>query len=158
MSHGPDREGQIVESLLGLPHEQRDAYLQQACAGDPQLRQLVEAMLQAHQQGAALLGRSLRPPAVVAPSFPPSEKPGAHIGRYKLLQQLGEGGYGVVYLAEQDSPVKRKVALKIIKLGMDTRRVVARFEAERQALALMDHPNIARVLDAGATETGRPYF
>jgi eukaryotic-like serine/threonine-protein kinase len=118
MSHGPDREAQIVESLLGLPHEQRDAYLQQACAGDPQLRQLVEAMLQAHQQGAALLGRSLRPPTVVAPSFTPSEKPGAHIGRYKLLQQLGEGGYGVVYLAEQDSPVKRKVALKIIKVNL----------------------------------------
>ena len=80
------------------------------------------------------------------------------IGPYKLLQKLGEGGYGVVYMAEQEQPIRRRVALKIIKLGMDTKNVIARFEAERQALALMDHPNIARVLDAGATETGRPYF
>jgi len=80
------------------------------------------------------------------------------IGRYKLLQQIGEGGFGVVYMAEQTEPVRRRVALKIIKLGMDTKQVIARFEAERQALAMMDHPNIATVLDAGATETGRPYF
>ena len=86
------------------------------------------------------------------------EGPGTTIGRYKLLQELGEGGFGVVYQAEQTEPVRRRVALKIIKQGMDTRQVVARFEAERQALALMDHPNIAKVLDAGATETGRPYF
>ena len=88
----------------------------------------------------------------------PAEGPGTIIGRYKLLEKLGEGGFGVVYVAEQREPVKRRVALKIIKLGMDTREVVARFEAERQALALMDHPNIAKVLDAGSTETGRPYF
>ena len=88
----------------------------------------------------------------------PSEKAGETIGRYTLLQQLGEGGFGAVFMAEQEEPVARRVALKIIKLGMDTRQVVARFEQERQALALMDHPNIARVLDAGATETGRPYF
>ena len=87
-----------------------------------------------------------------------TEAAGAVIGRYKLLEQLGEGGFGAVYLAEQREPVKRRVALKIIKLGMDTRQVVARFEAERQALALMDHPNIAKVLDAGVTGTGRPYF
>ena len=86
------------------------------------------------------------------------EKPGSRIGRYKLLQQIGEGGCGVVYVAEQEEPVRRRVALKVIKLGMDTRQVIARFEAERQALALMDHPNIAKVLDAGATETGRPFF
>ena len=83
---------------------------------------------------------------------------GQTLGRYKLLEQIGEGGCGVVYVAEQDEPVRRRVALKVIKLGMDTKQVVARFEAERQALALMDHPNIAKVLDAGATETGRPYF
>src|SRR5262245_35230852 len=87
-----------------------------------------------------------------------AEKPGARIGRYKVLQQIGEGGCGMVYMAEQEEPVRRRVALKIIKLGMDTRHVIARFEAERQALAMMDHPNIAKVLDAGATPTGRPYF
>ena len=87
-----------------------------------------------------------------------TEGPGTRIGRYKLLQRIGEGGCGVVYMAEQEEPVRRRVALKIIKLGMDTKSVIARFEAERQALAMMDHPNIARVLDAGATETGRPYF
>src|SRR5206468_1044274 len=87
-----------------------------------------------------------------------TEQPGDWIGRYKLLHALGEGGCGVVYLAEQHEPVHRRVALKVIKLGMDTKQVIARFEAERQALALMDHPNIAKVLDAGATETGRPYF
>ena len=90
--------------------------------------------------------------------FPITEKPGDRIGRYKLLQQIGEGGCGTVYMAEQTEPVRRRVALKVIKLGMDTKQVIARFEAERQALALMDHPNIAKVLDAGATETGRPYF
>src|SRR6185436_12697474 len=83
---------------------------------------------------------------------------GDHIGRYKLLEQIGEGGFGIVWMAEQQEPVRRRVALKILKLGMDTREVVARFEAERQALAMMDHANIAKVLDAGATEAGRPYF
>src|SRR6266404_9355128 len=86
------------------------------------------------------------------------EKSGDHIGRYKLLEKIGEGGYGLVYMAEQSEPIRRRVALKLVKLGMDTKQVIARFEAERQALALMDHPNIARVLEAGATETGRPYF
>src|SRR5881394_3603194 len=94
-------------------------------------------------------------PVVVTPV---TEKPGDRIGRYKLLQQIGEGGMGIVYMAEQEEPIRRRVALKVIKLGMDTRDVVARFEAERQALALMDHPNIARVFDGGATDTGRPYF
>src|SRR5689334_22940954 len=111
-----------------------------------------------------LLGAVLEPglptasgPTVQAETLPAAE---AHerIGRYKILQKLGEGGCGVVYMAEQEEPVKRRVALKVIKLGMDTRQVIARFEAERQALALMDHPNIAKVLDGGATETGRPYF
>ena len=86
------------------------------------------------------------------------EAGGGRIGRYKLLEKIGEGGFGLVYMAEQTEPIQRKVALKIIKAGMDTHAVIARFEAERQALALMDHPNIARVLDAGATEAGRPYF
>src|SRR5688572_26115728 len=87
-----------------------------------------------------------------------TEKPGDKIGHYKLLQKIGEGGCGTVYMAEQEEPVRRRVALKVIKLGMDTREVIARFEAERQALAMMDHPNIARVLEAGATDTGRPFF
>src|SRR5216110_191387 len=103
----------------------------------------------------------MKKPAVEASPtvvLPISEGPGTVIGRYKLLEKLGEGGFGAVYVAEQKEPVKRRVALKIIKLGMDTRQVIARFEAERQALALMDHPNIAKVFDAGATETGRPYF
>ncbi len=98
------------------------------------------------------------PGGTIALDLPLTEKAGDRIGRYKLLQQIGEGGCGVVYMAEQQEPVKRRVALKVIKLGMDTKEVVARFEAERQALALMDHPNIAKVLDAGATENGRPYF
>jgi serine/threonine protein kinase len=90
--------------------------------------------------------------------LPPGERTGGQIGPYKILQKLGEGGFGAVFEADQDRPVKRRVALKIIKLGMDTHEVIARFEAERQALAMMDHPHIARVLDAGATESGRPYF
>ena len=89
---------------------------------------------------------------------PPDERPGTVIGPYKLLEQIGEGGFGVVFMAEQTQPVRRKVALKVLKPGMDTRQVVARFEAERQALAIMDHPNIAKVFDGGATGSGRPYF
>src|SRR4051812_6174331 len=94
----------------------------------------------------------------IALNIPLTEQPGDRIGRYKLLQQIGEGGCGAVYMAEQEEPVRRRVALKVIKLGMDTKSVIARFEAERQALAMMDHPNIAKVLDAGTTETGRPFF
>jgi serine/threonine protein kinase len=94
----------------------------------------------------------------MALSLPLSEQPGDKIGRYKLLEQIGEGGFGVVYVADQEEPVRRRVALKVIKLGMDTKEVIARFEQERQALALMDHPNIAKVLDAGATASGRPFF
>src|ERR1700739_1622529 len=103
-------------------------------------------------------GLSFLPEEPKAAVVPITEKPGDCIGRYKLLQQIGEGGCGTVYMAEQIEPVRRRVALKVIKLGMDTKQVIARFEAERQALALMDHPNIAKVLDAGATEHGRPYF
>src|SRR5216110_1184863 len=95
---------------------------------------------------------------IVPPGPSLGEKPGDRIGHYKLLQQIGEGGWGIVYMAEQEEPVRRRVALKIIKLGLDTRQVIARFEAERQALAMMEHPNIARVLDAGTTDRGRPYF
>src|SRR6185369_1184730 len=98
------------------------------------------------------------PTMTVAITLPLTEKAGDRIGRYKLMEKIGEGGCGIVYVAEQEEPVRRRVALKVIKLGMDTKQVVARFDAERQALAMMDHPNIAKVHDAGTTETGRPYF
>jgi serine/threonine protein kinase/WD40 repeat protein len=151
----------ILNAALELPPEERAAYLDKACAGDADLRRRVEELLQAHEQAkdfleapAAGLDRGISQRI----SVPLAEKPGEKIDHYKLLQQIGEGGCGVVYMAEQEEPVRRRVALKIIKLGMDTKSVIARFEAERQALALMDHPNIARVFDAGATATGRPYF
>ena len=145
--------------------------MDQACAGDVALRRHVEALLRVHDDAGDFFDK-LTPaarPISAEGAIPgssgtirlpgiPSEKPGDRIGRYKLLQKIGEGGCGVVYMAEQEEPVRRRVALKVIKLGMDTKSVIARFEAERQALALMDHPNIAKVLEAGATDTGRPYF
>jgi len=136
---------------------QRAEFLDRACAGDPDLRQRVEALLAAHDAAGDVhnLPYTSR---VLETSAPFREGPGSSIGRYKLLEQIGEGGFGVVFMAEQQHPVRRKVALKVIKLGMDTKQVIARFEAERQALALMEHENIAKVLDAGATDTGRPYF
>jgi serine/threonine protein kinase/tetratricopeptide (TPR) repeat protein len=133
---------------------ERESYLAEACQDNQELRREVESLLRAGEQAGDFLGQTLRLPGA---DFV-TERAGTMIGRYKLLQKIGEGGFGAVYMAEQTEPVQRKVALKIIKAGMDTREVVARFEAERQALALMDHPNIARVLDAGATEAGRPYF
>src|SRR3954452_15733077 len=134
------------------------AYLDQACEDNLAVRREVEDLLRAHaQQGGPL--DHLTPTSEPTAEYPDSrELPGTEIGPYKLMDQIGEGGMGVVYVAEQTRPVRRTVALKIIKPGMDTRQVVARFEAERQALAMMDHPNIARVLDGGATESGRPYF
>lgn len=134
---------------------ERASYLEGACQGDAEVRTKVEELLRAHLQAGRFLPTE---PSITAASVVLTEGPGTKIGRYKLLQQIGEGGMGVVYMAEQTEPVTRKVALKIIKVGMDTRAVVARFEAERQALALMDHPNIAKVLDAGESESGRPYF
>jgi WD40 repeat protein/serine/threonine protein kinase len=133
---------------------ERDRFLREACQGQPEIQQQVLSLLEADQEVGDFLDSRL-------PNLPkafPAEKPGDKLGHYKLLEQIGEGGCGVVYLAEQEEPVRRRVALKIIKLGMDTRAVVARFEAERQALALMEHPNIARVLEAGSTAAGRPYF
>jgi eukaryotic-like serine/threonine-protein kinase len=135
----------------------RAAFLDQACGRDPQLRAEIERLLQAHDQPQGLLDDLDAPAATTGPA-PIREGPGTVVGLYKLLQQIGEGGMGVVYMAEQEKPVRRKVALKIIKPGMDSAQVIARFEAERQALAMMDHVNIARVLDAGTTATGRPYF
>jgi WD40 repeat protein/serine/threonine protein kinase len=158
MSEPQKPVGVIFDAALELPPERRAAYLHEACGGDQALRQRVEALLRAHESAELFMERPAvdlsRQPSVVKLA----EQPGDRIGRYKLLQQIGEGGCGVVYMAEQEEPVHRRVALKVIKLGMDTKSVIARFEAERQALALMDHPNIAKVLDAGATDTGRPYF
>jgi serine/threonine protein kinase/tetratricopeptide (TPR) repeat protein len=146
--------------------EERAAYLDRACAGDPALRERVEALLRAHGRGGDFLGRAAGPAKTTgfepgAGEASPDTAPdsGAVIaGRYKLLERIGEGGMGEVWMAEQTEPVRRKVALKLVKPGMDSRQVLARFEAERQALALMDHPNIARVLDGGSTEAGRPFF
>jgi serine/threonine protein kinase len=138
--------------------EQRDAYLDAACGDDAELRRRVEALLRRHEESRGPLDAPLPGVEVTTNLSPVTEKPGTVIGPYKLLQTIGEGGMGVVYMAEQSEPVERRVALKIIKPGMDSRQVVARFEAERHALAMMDHPNIARVLDAGTTDTGRPYF
>ena len=135
---------------------ERMAYVDQACAGAPDLREKVVALLRAYDEASSSLDFSR--PAFSTLGYSPAEGPGSRIGPYKLLQQIGEGGMGVVFMAEQQEPVRRKVALKIIKPGMDSQQVIARFEAERQALAMMDHQNIARVLDAGATESGRPYF
>ncbi len=138
---------------------ERAAYLDRACHDNPGLRARVEALLRSHEQAGSFLGLPTGEAAATLEQIPfVAERPGGVVGRYKLLQVIGEGGFGVVYMAEQESPVRRKVALKVIKLGMDTGQVVARFEAERQALAMMDHPNIARVLDGGATDSGRPYF
>ena len=168
MNPPPNREVVIFNAALDLPASQREGYLQEACADDPALRLHIEDLLRVHEQAGAFMETAaseaqaspneVEQGATINLTIAPSEKPGDRIGRYKLLQQIGEGGCGVVYMAEQKEPVRRRVALKIIKLGMDTKQVIARFEAERQALALMDHPNIARVFDAGATETGRPYF
>jgi hypothetical protein len=156
----PRREEAIFEAAVALAPKQRAAYLDQACGQDTQLRQRIVLLLGSHDHAGDFLEPA--PPAGPNPTLvmptPPAEQPGDVIGHYKIREKLGEGGCGVVYVAEQTEPVRRRVALKVIKLGMDTRSVIARFEAERQALALMDHPNIARVLDAGATETGRPYF
>jgi serine/threonine protein kinase len=147
----------IFDSVLDIASEaERRAYLDSACAGDPTQRQRVEALLQAHAAAGSFLQS---PPAAVLVAGrdvtedyrPITERPGDKIGPYKLLEQIGEGGMGLVYMAEQQRPVRRLVALKVIKPGMDSKQVIARFEAEKQALAMMDHPNIAKVLDAGTT-------
>jgi len=148
----------LFEVALELPKEARATFLDSKC-GDAEMRKRLQAMLAAADDQHFLAEpTAATQTAATAGAAVLREGPGTRIGPYKLLQQIGEGGFGVVFLAEQTEPVTRKVALKIVKLGMDTRQVIARFEQERQALAMMDHPNIARVLDAGATETGRPYF
>jgi serine/threonine protein kinase len=162
MSDVPDPEVTIFNAARRLPPSQRAAYLDEACAGDAALRHRLHGLLQISEEaGAFLANPAAVPPGPAGTNRLPvfhAEKLGDRVGRYKILQQIGEGGCGVVYMAEQEEPVRRRVALKVIKLGMDTKSVIARFEAERQALAMMDHPNIAKVLDASATDKGRPYF
>jgi serine/threonine protein kinase len=162
MSANRDREEEIFDTARELAADERAACLAEKCGQDADLRQRIEEMLAADAAAGEFFKTHDAPsPTVIladASLAPLIEKAGDRIGRYKLLQQIGEGGMGLVYMAEQDQPVRRSVALKIIKLGMDTRQVVARFEAERQALAMMNHPHIAKVFDAGATDSGRPYF
>ena len=150
-------EQTIFTAVLDVDPTERAAFLDGACQSNYQLRERLEKLLQCHVAGGDALDR---PAGAIGLGIDQSitEQPGIVIGPYKLLEQIGEGGFGVVFMAEQQQPVRRRVALKVIKPGMDTRQVIARFEAERQALALMDHPNIAKVLDAGATDSGRPYF
>src|SRR5262245_56624546 len=171
----PEANELFLNALDIRTPKQRGAYLDQACGGNAELRAQVEALLSA----SANAGSFLEQPAAdtYATRLPASESetpdeaqkpqpiglisaesPGPRIGPYKLLQPIGEGGMGTVWMAEQQEPVRRTVALKVIKAGLDTRAVVARFAAERQALALMDHPNIAKVLDAGTTDAGRHFF
>jgi serine/threonine protein kinase len=155
-----DPAAALVEAALQLPADRRAALIDAACGQDAALRLRVESLLADRTQVEPTppAGNPAQASKTNFGALAPSEQPGDKIGHYKLLQQIGEGGCGVVYMAEQEEPVRRRVALKVIKLGMDTKAVIARFEAERQALAMMDHPNIARVLDAGAADTGRPYF
>ena len=161
MKSQPPREEALFQAAAQLSGLERASFLNGGCHGDAALRQRLDALLTAHDDSEGLAATAAPTiKATIKLDLPeaPDEAVGQTIGRYKLLEKIGEGGCGVVYVAEQQEPVRRRVALKVIKLGMDTKQVVARFEAERQALALMDHPNIAKVLDAGATETGRPYF
>ena len=150
-------EQTIFASALEHNPSDRQAFLDDACAGSPEMRQRVEKLIASYEEAGSFMEQ---PAGVLTRTLdqPITEQLGSMIGPYKLREQLGEGGMGVVYVAEQTEPVRRKVALKIIKPGMDTKQVIARFEAERQALAMMEHPNIARVFDAGATDQGRPFF
>src|SRR5438309_1781149 len=167
MNAATQREEEIFDTARNLADPAaRAAFLDRSCAGEPALRTRLDQLLGVAPEadrffaeggtslsvGGAPLHSTRGPPGGGAASLPGEEKIGARIGRYKLLKKIGEGGCGVVYLAEQEEPVRRRVALKIIKLGMETKSVIARFEAERQALAMMDHPNIAKVFDAGLTE------
>jgi serine/threonine protein kinase len=168
MKHSMQDEEALFEAARQLKSGgQRGAFLAQACADDTELQRRLEDLLAADEvadkflKSASRSGGSLFSPSrpkITTAEEQADEQIGKRIGPYKILQRIGEGGGGVVYMADQDKPIERRVALKVIKLGMDTKSVIARFDAERHALAMMDHPNIARVLDAGVTETGRPYF
>jgi serine/threonine protein kinase len=148
---------EIFVAALKLAPDQWDGYLAGACGGDDVLRNRVRDLLHANAEAGSFLEPPASGPADTVDE-PIREGPGTIIGAYKLLEQIGQGGFGLVFMAEQQHPIRRKVAVKVLKPGMDTRQVIARFEAERQALALMDHAHIARVLEAGETASGRPYF
>jgi serine/threonine-protein kinase len=153
------KEREIFDAALAIADaDERDAFLSQACDGDPVLKDHLRGLLEMQGKLGGFLEAPDSQPTMTNESLLLAERPSTAIGPYKLMEQIGEGGMGVVYVAEQNQPVRRRVALKVIKPGMDSRQVVARFEAERQALAMMDHPNIARVFDGGTTPSGRPYF
>jgi eukaryotic-like serine/threonine-protein kinase len=147
----------FAEALERTEPRERGAFLDQACQGDFALRHRIDRLLAQHDHAGTFLERPTQA-AVATFDEPKSETPGTLVGPYKLIEQIGEGGMGTVWMAQQTKPVRRLVAVKLIKAGMDSKQVIARFEAERQALALMDHPNIAKVHDAGAADSGRPYF
>jgi hypothetical protein len=156
MEPARQREEVLFDLALEKAPGERAAFLESVCGSDAALRARLDALLAAHEATSGVLGdqpaREVLAPTLDMPEPAPDEAVGMTLGRYKLREKLGEGGCGTVYVAEQTEPVRRRVALKVIKLGMDPKQVVARFEAERQALAMMDHPNIAKVLDAGMTE------
>ena len=154
-SPAPRPRDLFLEALEKPAPAERAAFLDGACRDNAALRSAVEELLANHREDSFLENPALSMPAGITP---PSDQPGQRIGHYKLLQQIGEGGFGIVWMAEQEQPVRRRVALKIIKMGMDTKEVIARFEQERQALAMMEHSNISKVFDAGATQSGRPFF
>lgn len=152
---------EIFEALCDKAEEDRQSELPHLCGSDRALQAEVESLLKAHDAAGDFLQEpTLNPPGLMETCNQSngSEGPGTVIGPYKLLEQIGEGGFGIVYMAQQSAPIHRRVALKIIKAGMDTKQVIARFESERQALAVLEHPNIARVIDGGSTQSGRPYF
>jgi hypothetical protein len=155
MSHDQEhRLEEVFSAAHGLPPLERAAFLEQTCGGDAELRRQADSLLTAHDQS----GQFLQPTVALSTPNALVGKSGDRIGRYKLLEQIGEGDLGVVWMAKEEEPVRRRVALKIIKLGMDTKEVVVRCEAERQALAMVDHPHIASVVGGSPTGTGRPYF
>lgn len=155
-----DRDVELFTAAVRLPVERREAFLTEACASDPALRAHIESLLAAHERTVAgfEVGEAEEAVAAVDDRGRGDLRSGDLVGRYRLIREIGEGGCGVVFLAEQEVPFRRQVALKVIKPGMDSRSVISRFEAERQALALMDHPGIAKIFDAGTTESGRPFF
>jgi non-specific serine/threonine protein kinase/serine/threonine-protein kinase len=151
----------LLQSVMGLPFDRQAAFLREACGGDSNLEREVQSLLICHREADGILERPVM--EVAAQEFALTEHAvpslvGCSIGPYRLIQMLGAGGMGEVWRAEQAEPLRRTVALKLIKAGMDTRAIVARFASERQALALMDHPNVAKVFEAGETPAGRPYF